>query len=192
MHYKNCMKKVGFTQIRYFTYPLCAFRVASTKPFVPADRLTTEVFVAMVCLYDLCECGDVDAVKEALELGGPEEVNLRGGEYHNTCLLEAAFRGDEQMVSLLLDQPGIRVNDTDQAGCTALHWAAANGHTGVVVMLAHHPATDCNIKCDKDYSALMVAVAWGVEESVRVMVELPMVDLNTTSEGKTLEEMARL
>jgi hypothetical protein len=62
------------------------------------------------------------------------DVNSRD-EYGHTALLWASYRGNKDLVTLLLTQPGIKVDQTNVDGDTALMAAAENGHTEVVEML---------------------------------------------------------
>ena len=58
---------------------------------------------------------------------GEADVNTRGGHLQRTCLMVAVRRQDlteqasRDLVTLLLEQPGIELNLTDRRGLTALH-----------------------------------------------------------------------
>lgn len=57
-----------------------------------------------------------------------------------TPLHRSAYENRESVVDLLLESPGIEINARDDQGATALHHAAAMGHTAVAVNLLGHGA----------------------------------------------------
>ena len=62
------------------------------------------------------------------------DVNSRD-EYGSTALSWASYRGNKDLVTLLLAQPGIKVDQTSVDGNTALMAAAENGHAEIAEML---------------------------------------------------------
>jgi hypothetical protein len=62
------------------------------------------------------------------------EVNSRD-EYGSTALSWASYRGNKDLVKLLLAQPGIKLDETNLDGETALMVAAENGYSEIVEML---------------------------------------------------------
>src|SRR4029079_9014086 len=62
------------------------------------------------------------------------DVNSRD-EYGSTALSRASYRGNKDLVKLLLAQPGIKLDQTNVDGETALMMAAENGHAEIVDML---------------------------------------------------------
>ena len=80
----------------------------------------------MDTLWQLCKRGSVANVRAVLATG-EADVNARGGHLKRTCLMVAVRRQDltEQasinLVTLLLEQPGIELNLIDRRGLTALH-----------------------------------------------------------------------
>src|SRR2546423_596576 len=70
------------------------------------------------------------------------------------CVLHvAAFTGIRQFVDLVLDKWDVNVNTKTSSGETALHWAARNGHEGVVRRLLEHGA-DVNARTKTRETAL--------------------------------------
>jgi hypothetical protein len=61
------------------------------------------------------------------------DVNSRNDGF--TALLWASYRGNRNSVELLLAQPGIKLDQTDPDGTTALMVAAEHGHAEIVEML---------------------------------------------------------
>ena len=69
-------------------------------------------------LWELCKRGSLANVRAVLATG-KADVNGRGGHLHRTFLMVAVRRQDldeeasKDLVSLLLEQPGIELNLTD-------------------------------------------------------------------------------
>ena len=82
----------------------------------------------MDTLWKLCKRGSLANVRAVLE-SGEADVNGRGGHLGRTCLMVAVRRqnlteeASMDLVTLLLEQPGIELNLTDKRGLTALHLA---------------------------------------------------------------------
>ena len=142
-------------------------------------------------LWQLCSDGDLDGVRAALANGAG--VNSRGGRGNYTCLMWAAYGQCEDVVNLLLQQPGIQVNARSQANRTALHFACHYGSGRMVKRLLAHPGIDLNVRGVNGQTPLMAAVAQDKEEVVKEMVAVQGVDITTRdAEGKSLEEVGRL
>jgi len=73
-----------------------------------------------------------------LEAGA--DVNSRD-EYGSTALARASWRGNKDLVKLLLEQPAIKLDQTNVDGDTALMSAAERGHAEIVEMLLTAGAT---------------------------------------------------
>ena len=141
-------------------------------------------------LWQLCSDGDLDGVRAALANGAG--VNSRGGRGNYTCLMWAAYGQCEDVVNLLLQQPGIQVNARSQANRTALHFACHYGSGRMVKRLLAHPGIDLNVRGVNGQTPLMAAVAQDKEEVVKEMVAVQGVDITTRdAEGKSLEEVGR-
>ena len=137
----------------------------------------------MPALWEECCDGNVAGVLAALERG--ERVDTM------PCLMLAADQGHGEVVSLLLER-GAAVNAVDTKEWTALHWASSNGKAGAVRILLAQPGVDCNPRNKNGATPLMVAVACGKAECVRVMVRDRRVELDTVANsGTTLEDRAR-
>ena len=122
-----------------------------------------------------------------------EEVNQRDAE-GNTGLMVAAGRGNEAVVELLLQQPGLDVNHAKEVILwTALHMACRQGYTRIVLMLLAHPSLTChNAVNSEGCTPLMLAVRMNRVKCVREMMAVEGVDLETRDPwGRGLEEAAR-
>lgn len=93
-------------------------------------------------LGDAAECGDPDAIKELLQAGADVHHVDWGGF---SALHRAAFDGQVEAATVLLDA-GAKVNHQDVVGGrTPLHQAAGQGHTKMCDLLIQRGA-DAHIK----------------------------------------------
>ena len=63
------------------------------------------------------------------------DVNSPHADYRHTALFWASFKGNKDLVKLLLAQPGIKLDAINIDGDTALMAAAEHGHAEIVEML---------------------------------------------------------
>ena len=54
----------------------------------------------------------------------------------------AALSGHQEVVALLLQQPGMDTNAADENGWTVLHFVASNGQEEVLALLLDHPGIE--------------------------------------------------
>ena len=99
------------------------------------DELSPEdVAVLNSNLLNGAKKGDVKAVKEALDAGA--DVNVVGGTKEGlTALHTAVFWGHIEVVKLLLDTKGIKVNAVNNSQTTALMIAASGDDLEIVKLL---------------------------------------------------------
>jgi Ankyrin repeats (3 copies) len=74
-------------------------------------------------------------------------------------LITAAKHGDLERVNAILEANGRIVNERDDSGATALHYAALNGHRSVVQLLVHRGA-DIN---STDTQCAATPAGWAIE-----------------------------
>ena len=116
----------------------------------------------MAPLGELCEDEKekLDEVRSALARG--EDVNDKNA-FGATALMFAVGRKHNSIVKLLLDQPGVKINEKDNSGSTALHSVARDNNPQVARMLLLHPAMDsANLKDKSGETAVMKAVKYGI------------------------------
>ncbi|KAL3459648.1 ankyrin repeat-containing domain protein [Aspergillus heterothallicus] len=100
---------------------------------------------------------------------------------NSDLLIRAAKRGNKAAVKLLLRD--IDVNITDSFGRTALLWAARNGHDLVVQILLMAADTICDWRDLAGASALELAVTYGRDGVLRLLLQDGRIDPNMVSRG---------
>ena len=140
--------------------------------------------------FEDCENGAVDQVRKGLARGADPNTKAAnfGSSPRATCLIAAAHFGHQDVVALLLQQPGIKVNLTDDTGLTALHVALERNHGGVSKLLLNHHGLDFNSKetgtvCDNLGPELAFHNA--VENSSKEVVALLMEKLGIGKESSS-------
>jgi ankyrin repeat protein len=88
-------------------------------------------------------------------LGEGADINAAKGEYKTTVLMEAAVRGNQGVMRLLLEK-GANVNMADQDGWTALMGATVQGLVEPVKLLLENGA-DVSAKNHNGETALVMA-----------------------------------
>ena len=149
----------------------------------------------MAPLWKLCLEGKLAEVRAALTRG--EDVNGRS-RYNVTGLMLAAMLKHNSIVRLLLEQPTVDLNCTDDDGRTALHYAARVDNVEAVRLLLADPRLNtANHENNNGETAVIEAMRnhLFLNHHVNVLHELvghPSVDLDTTDRcGRSLEEVAR-
>ena len=110
-------------------------------------------------LWVLCDFGNVEEVREALQAGG--DPNTRGGRANKTCLMWAIIRGNEEMVDVLLEQPCIEVNAKDNNESTALHVACGCVNVAILNQLLAVAGILVNERDSRGWTPIMLAISFG-------------------------------
>ena len=133
-------------------------------------------------LYELCKCYK-ETGKLALELRGKlklapawaKQINfteiqslLLGAEA--SAIFSAAFDGNVDVVSELLDQQMAGVNKKDSYNSTALHWAVKGGHRPMIQLLLEEGA-DIELRDENGRTALHWAGPKGDKIIVQLLLE---------------------
>ena len=122
-------------------------------------------------LWEWCSYGDLDKVRALLGYG--EDVNGKNSE-GATGLILAVKKHHNLVVDLLLQQPRIDVNWTDNFGFNALAEACFVNNAEAVRMLVNHPTmSGLNLWTQTGDFPLMIAVKRGYVECARVLAALP-------------------
>ena len=145
-------------------------------------------------LWQLCKRGSLANVR-AILASGEVDVNGRGGHLGRTCLMVAVRRqdlseeGSTELVTLLLEQPGIELNLTDSRGLTALHLAKSPAS---VRLLLAAPACNPEARDNPEQATPLMAAIWrGATESVMEFVTTPGINLDLQDRrGRRLEDWA--
>ena len=131
----------------------------------------------MPALWELCKDGKSAEVRAALAHG--ENVNYKG--YGGlTALMWAVLESHNSIVKLLLDQPGVKVNEKNNFyGLTALHFAAmCNNPEGARLLLLHPAFNSANGTTNSGDTALMYAVKYRKKEFLVELVKHDSVSLD--------------
>jgi len=128
-------------------------------------------------LVELCEEGDLEGVKAALKSGA--DVNTKD-DYGSTGLMWAMINNHNSVVALLLSTPNINVNQKDNQGKCALHWAAQwkNSEALSLKLLLNVPSIDVNIVDKRGWSAVFRAVYRDNIKAVKLLLNVPTIDVN--------------
>ncbi|KFB51271.1 hypothetical protein ZHAS_00019318 [Anopheles sinensis] len=173
------MKVIGYDELILNVQRLKAYGRRITR--------SSKVHVCVVCRILVLVCpppvhrrmGFVvrwDAVCTSLLSGSPKPHERNGaflmahGNYHLNPLLWASGRGHTEIVRLLVNTGGAKVNVGDKYGTTPLVWACRKGNAEIVDILLKAGA---NVDTAGMYSwtPLLVAVSGGYQECVTLLLE---------------------
>ena len=130
-----------------------------------ADAKTANRYGA-TSLYVACQNGNAAVVERLLKAGADANAALPEGE---TALMTAARTGKVETVKLLLAHGATASAQEKWRGQTALMWAAAENHTGVVQTLIEAGA-DLKVRSNGGFTPLLFAVRAGRLETVRELL----------------------
>lgn len=98
-------------------------------------------------------------------------------EHDHRILWEAVERGQEGVVSLLLEVGKANVEVQDKDGRTALLWAAEYGHDTVIRLLLEVGKANVEARDKNGWTALVLAAIYGDEAVVKLLLEIGKVDI---------------
>lgn len=95
----------------------------------------------------------------------------------------ACSQAHENIVKFLLDNPHLNINAQNSCGDTALIivTSAVSGKRKNIFKLLLHAKINVNLKNNTELSALMFAVLGNNEESVKLLLEVPGININLTN-----------
>ena len=129
----------------------------------------------MANLYKSCRSGNFLLARKQLQRGA--DVNYH--QTNETCLIAAVTSQNEELVSLLLEQPGIDVNAKGVFGTRALHRAAGRLSTpDILRQLLDFPGIDREAKTENGRTPLMEAIVYGTASHFVEFLKTPAVLLN--------------
>ena len=131
-------------------------------------------------LHYYCEHGMTSSVVRMLEMRSID-VEAKGDEYGQTCLMTAAYNGHLAICRLLIDK-GAQVEAKNSGGRTPLHWAAFQGHVEIVRLLCDHGA-DVKARSDDGGRPLHLAAWKGHISVVKVLIEDRNAEINARADG---------
>ena len=82
----------------------------------------------------------------------------------------AAFRGREEVVTLLINEFGCDVKDTGYNGRPVLHWACVSGSTSLVRTLINDYSADRNVRDNQNNLPIHIAAFCGRKEVVTLLI----------------------
>ena len=118
---------------------MCSVKLSALMFSITSGRQTEGD--ATISLVELCQNGDLEGVKAALQNGA--DVNTKD-EYGWTGLMEAGSYKHNSVVALLLNTPNIYVNLKTEDGTCALHYAVKSENNEALKMLLNVPSIDVN------------------------------------------------
>ncbi|KAL4945252.1 ankyrin repeat-containing domain protein [Aspergillus oleicola] len=108
------------------------------------------------------------------------DVDIRETQFGRPPLVEAADRGLERLVRMILDHETVDVNAIDSNGCTALTKAIYYDHYEIRDLLLADPAIDVNYPTGRWDSPLLTATTQHRWDSMRVLFTHADLDIDAT------------
>ena len=106
----------------------------------------------------------------------PINVRTTGTPLAFSGLHCASFFGIVELVTVLINSGGYKINQQDCVGSTPLVWAAKNGHVGVVKLLLEQGNVDPNRQDNNNRTPIGWAALRGHERVVKLLLELENVN----------------
>ncbi|XP_067653717.1 ankyrin repeat, PH and SEC7 domain containing protein secG-like [Haliotis asinina] len=119
-------------------------------------------------IHHACIGGDLETVKLILSQN-VMYINSRGNE-SRTPLMEAAWRGQSNVVKLLVDR-GANLSLVDEYSYNVLHFACMGGDLETVQLILSQNVTDINIRGNGSRTPLMEAAFWGESDVVKLLMD---------------------
>ena len=111
------------------------------------------------------------------------EINIKDKD-NLTPLMEACIRGEDIIISRLIQVVGIKLNCQDNNGRMGLHLSLIYKKPNCFKILAEAPGLNWNIHDKNGETPLLMAAFKGCVQSIKLILDLPkqLVDFNVTNE----------
>ena len=133
-------------------------------------------------LFRIFYNGNVEEAQRALEAGVDPNI---AGPGRRSCLMLAVSNNQEEVVDLLLSQPGIEVNAKDLSNYSALHYACMSGNVAILGKLLAAPGVQFNQKTMWGMTPIMLAIAHGQTDAAQMMADVDKVNLQVKKSFET-------
>ena len=134
--------------------------------------------------------GNLPAAKACLDRGA--DVNYLHDTDGTTCLMGAVLGKHQELVSLLLEQPGIEVNAKGDGGRTALHEAARRDAPAILRLLLDFPGIDREAQAENMQTPLMDSITFGLTVQMEEFLKTPKVLLSDARLPGLLERRPKM
>eukprot|EP01083_Nonionella_stella_P105366 303074_1 len=111
-------------------------------------------------LFEACSKGDLNVVRQILTVDKNTAVHARDNNTDITCLMTACCHGHYAVVQELLTTPKLSINEQNNHGMSALHFAAQEGYDKIVGLLIQY-GIEIDATNEDDATALFNAVEKG-------------------------------
>jgi len=134
------------------------------------ERMNEELWMAV-------SSSKAEMVRQLLIHGA--DVNYQDHELKRSLLYRAAgFAGDDQICKIMLDWPGILVNNVTTQGGTPLYIAAQQGHSEIVKLFLQDPRVDVTLPSKSKATPFLISSENGHIEVVKLFMKDPRIDIN--------------
>ncbi|XP_052081860.1 ankyrin-2-like [Mytilus californianus] len=120
--------------------------------------------------YFSCQNSHIDICKLLLRQTAKPDINIRPHNFGHTPLIVSSFKGDLQLVNVLL-QHDCDVNLQDKGLRSALHYAVFKNHNNIVRILLEN-SIDVNLLDSQQKSALLYACEKGHTDIVQLLLDI--------------------
>jgi len=139
--------------------------------------------------FDSSHTGYVKIIQHFIDKG--IDVNCKDSDNY-TALTNACFKGNIEVIKLLLQHPSIDVNPQDSHGYTSLMWSILSVEYEVIKLLLQHPNININLQDSLGWTALTHAYIEYNDEVVVILLQHKDIDVNIKdNNGETVFNSSR-